>query len=214
MDADGSKMTGSFDQTFSRDRSSAPDHNYEKYYRLKEGDVFVEAGAYIGRYGIIANQRVGSTGRIILIEPSPSTFQELKRNISGPTVTLVEKALWKQSGKQHFFIKESPSGHRIMPYIENLKDDFVVVEVARLSEILNELSISRVDLLAWDIEGAEMEALQGVHDCLSAKIVRNLALCFYHLPTPYIEGATHIIKSYGYEILENSEGIIYARLKT
>lgn len=45
-----------------------PEHNYEKYYELKKGDIFVDVGAYWCRYGLIACKK---GCKVIMIEPSP-----------------------------------------------------------------------------------------------------------------------------------------------
>jgi hypothetical protein len=42
-----------FDPIFA---SCSPEHQWEGKYRLREGDVFVEAGAFWGRYGLIASK--------------------------------------------------------------------------------------------------------------------------------------------------------------
>ncbi len=52
-----------------RQIDAGPEHPYFKYYSLKEGDIYVEAGAFLGRSGRIATGRRCS--KIVLIEPSP-----------------------------------------------------------------------------------------------------------------------------------------------
>jgi hypothetical protein len=38
------------------------------------GGTFIDAGAHIGRYSLMADDRVGPSGRLIAIEPSPDNF--------------------------------------------------------------------------------------------------------------------------------------------
>jgi len=47
----------------------------------KEGDVFIDIGAHIGRYTLEAAKAVGEKGKVIAIEPHPSNFKILNENI-------------------------------------------------------------------------------------------------------------------------------------
>jgi FkbM family methyltransferase len=48
---------------------------------LRTDDIFVDVGANIGLFTLLAAQRVGCRGRVFTFEPSQSTFQRLKDNI-------------------------------------------------------------------------------------------------------------------------------------
>src|SRR5437762_4746872 len=49
--------------------------------RLTSGDVFIDIGANIGTFTLPTAQKVGSTGCVVAIEPSPRVFPYLERNI-------------------------------------------------------------------------------------------------------------------------------------
>src|SRR5580765_7707639 len=49
--------------------------------RLEPGDVFVDVGANIGVFTVMAAKRVGPTGRVIAFEPSPSVIRYLEENV-------------------------------------------------------------------------------------------------------------------------------------
>ncbi len=55
---------------------SLPEHNWEKHYHLKEGDIYVEVGAFWGRYGLRAIN--SKCSKVILIEPSPENITTIK----------------------------------------------------------------------------------------------------------------------------------------
>lgn len=193
-------------------------HNWEKYYSLKMGDVFVEGGAFLGWHIVEASKKVGNGGRVIAIEPSPPTLELLKGKVCGiPNVTVVEKALWHKKDKADFCIDRSQpsenwSGNRLAGLRWPCEAETIEVETDTLDNILGELKIERVDLLAWDIEGAEMGALEGSHKSLKSGNVLNIALAFYHLEQPRIDYSIHILESYGFEITDCS-GILYGGLK-
>jgi FkbM family methyltransferase len=50
--------------------------------RLKPGDLFVDIGANIGYFSLLASRIVGKSGRVVAIEPSLPTFGLLQRNLS------------------------------------------------------------------------------------------------------------------------------------
>ena len=137
--------------------SGTPEHNWEGHYILKEGDVFVEAGAFWGRYGKIASRRVGSSGRVILIEASPEnqrTIEDLIKRDNMTNVTLVKAAVWSSKGYSKFITYGNPAGHRLASEgdAQNFSSNISQVEMVTLDELLPGLGVDILDLLACDIE--------------------------------------------------------------
>ncbi len=48
---------------------------------LNEGDTFLDIGAHIGYYSMLASGLVGDKGRVICFEPTPSTYGLLQKNL-------------------------------------------------------------------------------------------------------------------------------------
>ena len=48
---------------------------------LQPGETFVDVGAHIGVWSLVAGSAVGAQGSVIAIEPNPSTFQKLEHNL-------------------------------------------------------------------------------------------------------------------------------------
>jgi FkbM family methyltransferase len=48
---------------------------------LRPGDTFVDVGANIGYYTLLASKIVGAQGQVIAIEASPSVFQALQQHV-------------------------------------------------------------------------------------------------------------------------------------
>ena len=77
---------------------------------LKEGDVFVDAGANIGYYTLLASKLVGDTGRVISIEALPEIFKRLESNVvsnCAKNVRLVNIAVANEIGELPVY--EAPS---------------------------------------------------------------------------------------------------------
>lgn len=49
---------------------------------LHEGDVFLDVGANIGLFTLVAAKRVGKTGKVHAFEPCSGTFERLKENVA------------------------------------------------------------------------------------------------------------------------------------
>ena len=49
---------------------------------LRPGDVFVDGGANIGLFSLVAASRVGPAGRVLAFEPASSTRAQLSRNVT------------------------------------------------------------------------------------------------------------------------------------
>lgn len=190
-----------------------PEHNWEGHYTLKEGDIFVEGGAFWGRYGKIASKKVGASGRVILIEASPDnqrTIEDLIKRDNLSNVTLVKAAVWSSKGKTNFVTWGNPAGHRIAVGDE-FSSNIAEVELVTLDDLLPSLGIDVVDLLACDIENAEIEMVKGASSLLSLRKIRNVALGAYHSPgNP--EAIIKILSLEGFKALRYEEGIVYGHL--
>jgi FkbM family methyltransferase len=178
---------------------------------LKPGDMYVEAGAYIGRHGLIASM-LGA--KAVLIEPSPDNIAAIEKLIKEKNltnVTLVKKALWSKKGIQKFCATGNPCAHKI----GGGGQDYVDVETDTLDGILNDLGIETVNLLAMDIEGAEAEVVK----TLDSKRVLNLAIGSYHLSDPVTGGEDvkrvkkeiiDVLDSKDYTNITYEGGVVYA----
>jgi predicted O-methyltransferase YrrM len=59
------------------------EHNLTYYTRaqLREGDVYLDIGANIGYYSLLASRCVGDSGKVIAVEADPGTFEALQTNL-------------------------------------------------------------------------------------------------------------------------------------
>jgi FkbM family methyltransferase len=141
---------------------------------LRPGDTFVDCGANVGQFSIIAARRVTQSGRVISIEPEPRNCAQLKTNlkINGLTNALVfELALSDQRGEMDFFIRGPEAGftnrgvHSFYEHDDWLNPLKITTRVALLDDLLQDEA--SVDVIKMDIEGAELNALKGAVRTLS-----------------------------------------------
>jgi FkbM family methyltransferase len=68
--------------------------------RLPERGVFIDIGAHVGYYTILASILAGPEGRVVAFEPTPRTRAELARNTAGlDNVVIVPNAAWDRSAR-------------------------------------------------------------------------------------------------------------------
>jgi FkbM family methyltransferase len=142
-----------------------PDYNIEelRFLRAHVADrgVFVDVGANVGTYALALARDVGEAGKVIAIEPHPVTHARLAFNhaASGYTqVRLVQAACGAEDGELLIETDGDNLGaSHIVP--GDASGKAIRVPSRRLSRILEEASVARVDALKIDVEGYEDRAL-------------------------------------------------------
>jgi FkbM family methyltransferase len=133
-------------------------------HMLRPGDVFGDIGANIGSYTILASGV--ARAQSITIEPIPSTFSNLKNNVSinniESLVTLHNCGLGKEHGQLLFTESYDTINHVISK--EEAKDIKTIEVPIRTMEEL--FTAKRPVLVKMDVEGFEMSVLQGGHAIL------------------------------------------------
>jgi FkbM family methyltransferase len=148
-----------------RDRSYEPHVTRALRARLRPGDTFVDVGANVGYFTLLAATRVGGRGRVIAFEPRPDNVELLRRSLadSGFAHVVVHAcAVAERAQEIAFFASgELQSNGRLWGEGEPGGDALPTVRAVALDEALADEP--RVDLIKMDIEGAEPRALAGMH---------------------------------------------------
>jgi FkbM family methyltransferase len=137
---------------------------------LQNGGVFVDIGANIGYYTLLAHKRVTNSGRVLAFEPNPETANALRRNIelSGArNVEVFEVALSESPGEATIFRPVGQShGLASMRNQGWAETEHYKVPAARLDDILP-TNLQRIDFLKVDVEGAEGLVFRGAASTIS-----------------------------------------------
>ena len=143
---------------------------------LKKDDFFLDAGANIGFYTVLAAKIVGPKGRVIAIEMMPDTAEKLRSHLKLnklDNVTIVQNALSDKTDQ--VVIARTKVGHYGQATILNSKtEEFGFSEFKVSTTTLDEITrdIEEVSILKMDLEGAELSAIRGGALCL--KKVNNI----------------------------------------
>jgi FkbM family methyltransferase len=132
--------------------------------RLKPGSVFVDAGANIGFFTLLAARLVGPAGQVFAIEMMPDTASRLREHIATNdvrNVTVLEFALSDRSGDA--ILATVPQGKHGQASIVRSATTRAMKQVGVSTRTLDDLlpASGRVDLMKMDLESAELLALRG-----------------------------------------------------
>jgi FkbM family methyltransferase len=142
---------------------------YEKEKRkilnryLQTGMTFVDIGANLGDYSLIAARLVGQTGKVIAFEPDPSNYGWLKKTIEKnglKNVEIRQEALSDRDGQATLFLGETSGWHTLKQGQLSSEKGEVLVRTKRLDSMM----LERLDIVKVDVEGAEFEVLQGAKE--------------------------------------------------
>ncbi|MGE0756422.1 MAG: FkbM family methyltransferase [Pirellulaceae bacterium] len=134
---------------------------------LQPGDHFVDGGANIGYFTVLAARRVGSAGVVSSFEPSPTLRSQLAANIRLNrlrTARLFPYALADRTGAASFY--EGPSEHSGVSSLRPLANSPRVTDVP-LRSLDATYGDAPVRLVKLDLEGAELLAIKGMHRILT-----------------------------------------------
>ena len=151
-----------------RDRSYEPHVTRAVRSRLRPGDTFVDVGANVGYFSLLAATLVGEHGRVIAFEPRADNVDLMRRSAADNGFTQIEVHAWAVAERTQdlaFFASgEVQSSGRLMQEHETGSDLVPTVRAVALDETL--AAEPRVDLVKMDIEGAEPRALAGMRALL------------------------------------------------
>lgn len=143
---------------------------------LGPGDVFVDGGANVGLYAIVAGVRVGPSGKVIAFEPASRTRQILGDNVTlngFHWVVVRPEALGDSTGTATM-VTFAGDGAGLSSFAPESTLDGTPesVLVARLDDVITEI-LGRPDhphlkLIKLDLEGSEVRALRGAGRLLSS----------------------------------------------
>ena len=140
---------------------------------LGPGQTVIDAGANIGQYAMLASERVGPGGRVHCFEPHPGVYQVLMRNLERAgcaNVVARALALADAPGSRDLFLR--PVGNvgstSFRPSDDGDPGLRIRVKTTTLDAYVESQRIRRLDLLKIDVEGAELEVLDGAARTLTA----------------------------------------------
>jgi FkbM family methyltransferase len=130
---------------------------------LSSGEVFVDGGANIGAWTLVAASAVGPTGTVHAFEPQPAVHAKLVHN--------TEQSGYDDRVSAHLAAVGAEAGHASllqeeMHDLSRIVSDgtgSLTVDVTRLDDVIVERPVHGIKL---DVEGHELPALEGAESIL------------------------------------------------
>lgn len=141
------------------------EHMYRKI--LKPGQVVYDVGCHLGRHAQPFLALVGPTGQVFGFEPIPKMAAHLRSLAQAhPNFTLHEMAMSNTNGQTEFVFaagtpEESGLRQRQFNRPDLAQPQVIQVTVRRLDDLAVEQNMPSPDFVKIDIEGAEMDFLDG-----------------------------------------------------
>jgi FkbM family methyltransferase len=136
---------------------------------LSPGDVFVDIGAHVGYFSILASSLIGEKGEVFAFEPAPAMQKSFLRNLDLnklANVHLFPHAVSNKFGEAVFWFNRTETGTSSLRPVKSNETEEVKVKTVILDQYLEPDVKDRVKLVKIDIEGAELLALEGMWDLL------------------------------------------------
>lgn len=142
---------------------------------LRQGDVFVDVGANIGLFSLIASRIVGEKGKVYAFEPARTTFRRLNENLELNNISntkAIRRALSDKKGKQT--LRVSLDGYDAWnSFGASLPGTHAVgetVDLVTLDQFCDEHDlVDRLNMVKIDVEGWEKYVLQGAEKILASE---------------------------------------------
>jgi FkbM family methyltransferase len=191
----------------------APEQAFYWLY-LRPGDTFIDCGAHIGLYSIIADRATAGATRVIAVEPSGATADHLEFNLKQNGVKdaqIIRAAIWTAAGHIQFIYE----GDGKAAYDHVAFDEGVVgasVSTITLDQIVKDAGAKEVALVKIDVEGAEPEALTGAQHAIERGMLSVLMVEFteHNLGRRGLSTQNLIVqlKKLGYTLCEFSQELL------
>lgn len=200
---------------------TTPQYFQEDIYKFNEDDIFLDIGAFTGdtieEYVKLTN---GKYKKIIAFEPCEKFYKNiLKLQEKYDNIELVKKGASNKQDVLEFndnvsgYFVDSNMSEGVIGYFEQQNMLSTQIEVDKIDNLLNG---EKVTIIKMDIEGYEMNALEGAVKTIKQN-KPTLAICIYHKFTDFIDIPKFILDlNLGYKLYLRhhdttlSESVLYA----
>ncbi|HTS24423.1 MAG TPA: FkbM family methyltransferase [Bryobacteraceae bacterium] len=147
------------------------------------GDVVLDCGANIGIYTKHALDKGASL--VVAIEMAPESLECLRRNmakeVAGGQVIVYPKGVWNRDDELQLSVGPDYASTASSVALDR-GGQGPKVPLTTIDKLVAELKLPAVDFIKMDIEGAEMEALQGAVETVR-RFHPRMAISVEHRPT-------------------------------
>lgn len=136
---------------------------------LRPGDVFVDVGANIGYFSLVASALVGPTGSVIAFEPESVNYDLLEANCrlnNCDNIRSFKAALGEENASGTIYLNELNRGDHSLYPAEQGRDS-QGIRIVNGSNLISSIH-PRVNFIKIDTQGAECDVVRGLQSLIAA----------------------------------------------
>jgi len=128
---------------------------------IKRNNICLDIGANVGALSLAMAKLVGKNGRVYSFEPGPRNYERLSFNIKlnkgfDKIIQPIKKGVSNTEGNLYWEEEIHNPGNAVLKNNGNIE-----VPITTIDNFFNNLQIPRLDFVKIDVEGMELEVLQG-----------------------------------------------------
>lgn len=162
---------------------------------IERKQCFVDVGANLGYYSLIASPVMGCSASIFAFEPEPKNFTVFEKNIIDNqlnNIVAVNAGLGEKDESLKMFLSDDNYGdHQI--YDAGLDRNSIDIDIVSGDRFLKEKGISRIDVIKMDTQGAEQFVVNGLEETLRNSLP-NLSMIIEFWPFGLRKSGCHAHK--------------------
>ena len=131
----------------------------------------LDIGANIGMTALALSQ-ICVDGRVVALEPVPRTYELLTRNLSSAHASNVAAFNFGAGSRAGSFIMQGAESNAAGAFVANQHTVHdaghfsATVQIKRIDDVFAELGLQRLDFVKIDVEGFELQVLEGAKETL------------------------------------------------
>ncbi len=186
----------------------------QEHFRPKLGERLLDVGAYIGFGTVRIAQTVGQWGKVIAIEADPDANRLLEHNVninSLDNVRILHRAIWRTTGERLTFYRSARQANALHSDMISATNA-INVESITIDDILAGMETPCVDYISITVNGAELEAVEGMSQTLERCPSLRLSIAgWYRREGERIcDRITPILRKAGFQVAVGRMGAILA----
>lgn len=152
-----------------------------KIIKVESGDIVIDGGGCWGDTALYFANETGINGKVFSFEFIPNNLQIFERNLSlnehlKNTIELIKRPIWSDSSTNVNYKDFGPGSTVSLDPFPGQDGEITTLSI---DDLVTQKELNKVDFLKLDIEGAEMNALQGAARTIK-RFKPKLAVALYH----------------------------------
>ncbi len=137
---------------------------------LVEEDMYcVDIGANIGYFTLLLSKLVGEEGYVRAYEPETKNYDLLLKNLAlnkVSNVTPIQEGVYSRASSKLLYVSKGYYGSHSLRRGTNKEPLGLDIELVELDSLDSQMGNQKVDFVKVDVQGAEMEVLQGMSNVI------------------------------------------------